>query len=384
MVSLGLLIGAPVIGAPTLITPTTQSATVKLIIPNRSQSSQSAKFDWNSVFKVYLDNANCCAQTMPIQGTYTLSADVIEFQPDFPFSNGISYRVKVDMTTIKSMENSSLFKIPLPQSKNRFFDKTFSIPKIANLSETVVTQIYPSGEQLPENLLRFYIYFSNPMQRGAALKYIKLLDDQGNEVKKVFLQYKQELWSPDQKRLTLPFEPGRIKRGVSQNLRLGSALQEGQYYKLVINRNWLDAEGNKLKQNFEKTFKVTNPIRTAADPKQWKLHPPLPLSLEKLSIELLRPYDHALLKQLIRIRNADGQDVDGTITLAQAESLWLFNPIIPWGRGAYSVQIDATLEDVAGNNLNGPLDRDLKISSQTEIKEGYIQVSFNLDLYPKE
>jgi len=103
-----------------------------------------------------------------------------------------------------------------------------------------------------------------------------------------------------------------------------------------------------------------------------------------LSLELLRPYDHALLKQFIRIRNADGQLVDGTITLAQAESLWLFNPSIPWKRGTYSVQIDATLEDVAGNNLNGPLDRNLKISSQTEIKEGYTQASFDLDLYPKE
>jgi len=250
MASLVVLFGAPVMGAPTLITPTTQSATVKLIIPNRSRGSESEEFDWNSVFKVYIDNANCCLQTIPIQGTYTLSEDVIEFQPDFSFSNGISYRVKVDISTIKSVKDNSLFNIAFPKSQIRFIEEIFYIPREDYQLETVVTQIYPSGEQLPENLLRFYIYFSNPMQRGFSLKYIKLLDDQGNDVKNVFLQYKQELWSPDQKRLTLPFEPGRIKRGVGQNLKLGPALQEGRYYKLVIDRNWLDVEGNKLKRNF--------------------------------------------------------------------------------------------------------------------------------------
>ena len=79
-------------------------------------------------------------------------------------------------------------------SKNRNLKKTFIIPKTDKTLETEVIQIYPSGELLPENLLRFYIYFSNPMEGKNSFKYIKLFDQQGVEIKDVFLRYKQELW----------------------------------------------------------------------------------------------------------------------------------------------------------------------------------------------
>lgn len=378
IILLGLIIGTVASEAPTLLTPTNQDATIKLIIPNHQPHSISPQIKWSSIFKVYLDSNHCCEQTLPIQGTYHLYKGRIEFQPDFPFSEGISYRVQVDLKTIQSFGNASWKESFRFKPENTFLEKTFFIPKTQRLSETEVTQIYPSGNLLPENLLRFYIYFSNPMQLGVSSQYIKLIDDQGKEVQDVFMQYKQELWSPNQQRLTLLFEPGRIKRGVGQNLKLDPALLEGRQYKLVISGNWKDVEGKKLKQNFEKHFKVIKALRTAPAPQQWKIHPPSVGSLDQLAIELLRPFDHALLKRFIQIRDPSGKIVKGTIKLAQAEMLWLFRPSSPWKKGAYSIQIDTTLEDVVGNNLQEPLDRDLTISSQKAILDDYTQLMFDI------
>ena len=51
-----------------------------------------------------------------------------------------------------------------------------SKPKTA---PTVVTQVYPTADRLPENQLKFYLHFSAPMSRGDVYKHIKLLDDKG-------------------------------------------------------------------------------------------------------------------------------------------------------------------------------------------------------------
>ena len=45
--------------------------------------------------------------------------------------------------------------------------------------------------------------------------------------------------------------------------------------------------------------------------------------------------------------------------LGQDETYWLFHPQRPWAPGFYSVVLDTALEDVAGNNLRGPLERAL-------------------------
>lgn len=42
------------------------------------------------------------------------------------------------------------------------------------------------------------------------------------------LAIKEELWSSDGKRLTILFDFGRIKRGVSTNRRQGPALEKGR------------------------------------------------------------------------------------------------------------------------------------------------------------
>ena len=57
------------------------------------------------------------------------------------------------------------------------------------------------------------------------------------------------------------------------------------------------------------------------------------------------------------MRDERGRDVLGSAEVGQDETRWLFRPHRPWAVGSYAVIVQADLEDVAGNNLRGPLDR---------------------------
>ena len=76
-----------------------------------------------------------------------------------------------------------------------------------------------------------------------------------------------------------------------------------------------------------------------------------------MALTLDRPLDHALLARLITVRDEGGNEVSGSIEVVREETQWLFRPQRPWVPGAYELVVQAILEDVAGNNLRGPLDR---------------------------
>src|SRR3954466_7112132 len=61
--------------------------------------------------------------------------------------------------------------------------------------------IYPSGDAVPANHLKFYLHFSAPMREGVFLNYCRLLDEHGAEIAEPFRE--TELWSEDHQRLTL-------------------------------------------------------------------------------------------------------------------------------------------------------------------------------------
>ncbi|MEO0931908.1 MAG: hypothetical protein AAFY14_14880, partial [Pseudomonadota bacterium] len=80
---------------------------------------------------------------------------------------------------------------------------------------TVVDEIYPSGDVVPENLLRMYLYFSGPMAEADILPHIRLRHEDATAVDGVFLSNRFDLWSPDRTRLTLLLDPGRVKTGLN-------------------------------------------------------------------------------------------------------------------------------------------------------------------------
>jgi hypothetical protein len=104
-----------------------------------------------------------------VVGDYQLMGDGIRFGPYIPFESGISYQAVFDSRS-------------LVHHHTRFSDVAtfaFSLPKEQTALPTEATHIFPSSGRLPENLLRFHVCFSNPMQRGRAAAEISLLGPDG-------------------------------------------------------------------------------------------------------------------------------------------------------------------------------------------------------------
>ena len=220
----------------------------------------------------------------------------------------------------------------------------------------LVSEIYPRADQLPENLLRFYIYFSEPMSRENILSSITLRDAEGELIPGVFLDNRYDLWSPDSTRLTLLFDPGRVKTGLVAHNRLGRALISGQRYTLGID-SALDMKGCELTKAYTKTFEVREAYSTKLDLDQWQLTQPKAETREPLSINLGREMDHLSLAYRIRIENSDGNPVPGALDLADNERVWVFTPSVPWQKMDYRISVDTEMEDVSGNRLSGVFDR---------------------------
>src|SRR5205085_9236781 len=120
--------------------------------------------------------------------------------------------------------------------------------------------VYPSTDVLPSNQLRLYIYFSASMSRGEAEQRIHVLDAAGKPLPAVFLPG-QELWDPQNRRLTMTFDPGRIKRDLVSNRSMGPPIVEGRRYAILIDREWRSANGVAMAEPFRKVFRGGPAVR---------------------------------------------------------------------------------------------------------------------------
>jgi len=191
------------------------------------------------------------------------------------------------------------------------------------------------------------------MQRGDIWPKLHLIDETGRPAVLPFVELEQELWDRDLQRLTLLFDPGRIKRGVKPNLDMGPVLVEGHRYTLVIDRDLPDSHGRPLAETFRRDFTITGPERRGIDPKLWKITEPKKGTTDPLTIHFDRPLDYALLQHVFTV-----QGVEGQTTVPPGEQDWRFQPSQPWKSGDYNLVIDMTLEDLAGNRIGRPFDVD--------------------------
>jgi len=91
------------------------------------------------------------------------------------------------------------------------------------------------------------------MSQGEAAAHIHVQDDKGKVLPDELLPG-QELWDPSFRRLTMTFDPGRIKRGLTSNRTIGPPITEGRHYALVIDRAWPDARGVAMAEGFKKNL----------------------------------------------------------------------------------------------------------------------------------
>jgi hypothetical protein len=324
---------------------------------------------WTRFFTVRVENQVIGGKEFPaIIGRYSLIGDGVRFDPAFPLAPGVSCRVDF---------NPQLAPGGKPCDAGPAFAR-YAVSKPVREQSTFVERVFPSGEDLPENQLRFYIHFSAPMRPGGVYRHIELLNDQGKAIDQAFLEVEEELWDRDAKRLTLFIDPGRIKQGLELRERLGPVLEAGKTYTLSVRDTLIDANGLPLKIGFSKTFRAGPGEDQCPDPKSWKINPPRQGTRDALIVRFPMPLDRALLGRFITVCPRGGQRIAGVITVADGERAWQFVPTHPWGEGRFELVVDTRLEDRAGNSIAAPFEVDVLHPIQNRIEAETVRLQFEI------
>jgi len=323
---------------------------------------------WQSILRVRVAEAGAPGgENLPdVLGRYRVLGNGIRFIPHFPFEPGVRFRAAFDPRPLDRPEFSEVATLD------------FSLPKQVSTACTEVKHVYPSGDSLPENLLRFYVCFSNSMQRGRAEEQIRLLGPDGQPVPDVLYRPPVELWDRGMRQLTVLLDPGRLKRGVGPNRELGPPLKAGREYTLAIGSGLVDFSGRPLRAGFQKSLRVTEAVREPIAVEQWKILPPATKSRRPIVLMFPKPLDWAVLWHSITILSSSDQPIEGRIAIDQEEKRWSFTPTSPWAAGSYSVSIAPTLEDVCGNSLLGAFDRPLHSANSLVREETNRSIPFHL------
>jgi hypothetical protein len=304
-----------------------------------------------SIFRVsVVQEPSAESEHLPdVSGRYVFLEEEIHFVPAFPFERDVRYRATFDLSGLASCAAEEPVTLD------------FAIPsEVECTPPAAVTEVYPSGDVLPENLLRFYVHFSSSMQRGRALEQISLLDSDGQPLTDALYRPPVELWDRTMRRLTVLLDPGRLKRWVGPNAALGPPLKAGQQYILEVGSGMIDQHGRPLGQPYRKHFLAGNPVREPIAVKDWRLHRPATGSQQALALTFSRPLDRALALEAIRIESEDGSVIEGQVAVDRCETRWHLTPASPWRAGVYRVRVDSRMEDVCGNTPASAFDRPIR------------------------
>lgn len=272
-----------------------------------------------------------------VAGAYALDDEGLHFSPLFRFAPDVSYVARAAVGAVR-------------------LERTFSADAPAARGAPRVVAFHPSGGVLPANTLRAYVHFSRPMAARGVAGRVHLRDDAGREVPLAFVEIGDGLWDPARTRLTLFFHPGRVKRGVAPGERMGPPIVSGRSYRLVVDAETEDAHGVPMGAAFEHAFRAGPDDREP--PRADAVAVDGPDADGALRVRLPEALDRALLERLVRVEDASGATVAGTVAVEAGETVWTLRPEAPWRPGAYTVRIAPALEDRAGNRFDRPFDRD--------------------------
>ena len=295
----------------------------------------------------------------PILGEWQSATNRLTFIPAVPLNAHDTYYIQ-----------TSEKKHPWLRVEAKTHNGNDEIPSVVN--------IYPSANELPENLLRFYVEFSQPMREEDFISNILFQDEQGNDLTGVFLPSKYEYWNKERTVITLIFDPGRVKTGLQAHKKMGRALQNGKKYRLVIKSSCQALSGKLLGQEYSKEFAVTEEVNSAIDPDKWAIKPPLANTNDPLIVEFDRHMDHLNASAFIGVFDHTGRQISGNIELSKDASIWSFFPEKSWEEENYKIMIYNKLEDICGNNLIHGFDV-LKASEIARTnKEVITEIEFNI------
>lgn len=317
-------------------------------IPLSLVSDSFNEFDIN---KITVQLAN---EHTPILGEFRIGSDAIIFTPLISFTPGLTYCVYFNLKLIAQFKIKEVLSMP---------------PAVLN--------VFPIQDTIPENQLKLYITFSQPMQSGEVLQYLKLVKNERDTLTEVFLDLQNELWNKDQTMLTIWFNPGRVKRGLQPNEKSGTPLINGNTYKLIISNDWQGTNGKKLINNFDKKFFVVDRDSIGVSLDHWKIFASMQKNQTKLDIHLGEVLDHELLKNTISVLNEKNEIIPGRSIINDESNhiQIILDKMLPSEK--YRLRVESHLEDLAGNNLNRLFD--MEYNNRTIVNKPFFDKEFSIE-----
>lgn len=282
-----------------------------------------------------------------IQGKWLGESGRLLFRPKYPFREGQQFQV-VELHDFDRPQIKFSFRIPADGGP-----------------EPMLVRLEPDLKVWPENLLRLYLHFNRPMSRGEANTRILMKDEKGRELVQPFLQLDQELWDKEGKRLTILFDPGRVKQGLKPREEDGAILENGHHYTIEISAGWPDARGIVTENKFEQKFKVGPADLKPIEPRKWKIIAPKPTEDSLLTIEFDSPIDTGMALRLIQILESGECPLDGQMEISDDGMSLKFNPRVKWSPGLHFIEVNPALEDPSGNQVGRPFERDIQSGEES-------------------
>ena len=198
--------------------------------------------------------------------------------------------------------------------------------------------VFPQAFQLPANLSKVHLRFTEPMAQKKALQYLSLT--QLAKKPKPLALPRALRWSEDGQICTIDFSKQPFK--------------VGERYRLEISGKWPSTLGVPLGRDHAKAFRADKVDRRPPRASQWSLKfPKHERTHHPLHCRMKESLDWAQLIRELVILDEKGRPVEGNFTINSLERNWMFRPTQPWQPGRYTLSIGHQIEDLAGNRVVG-------------------------------
>ena len=276
---------------------------------------------------------------------------------------------RIVLTSETGLHQGMTYDVVFPDYEHDVF--SFTIPFEGERTVPSVKAVHNLCNQVPANLLKIYVEFSEPMSEGRAYQYCHLINSQTKDtVDQAFLELEPELWNDDRSVLTLWLDPGRIKQDLIPNKTLGTVLDFNTPYTLFISPGWKSQKGVATDSLYQRNFTTVVRDIWKPDVTEWIVTVPEKPN-DKLRILLNELHDWSLMRSSISIWKGD-DEVKGTIEVDECNRLFFLTPKEQWTPGEYQVRVDSRLEDFVGNNLNRLFETDVTNNATTNSQKEYV------------
>ncbi|RYD59482.1 MAG: hypothetical protein EOP56_01055 [Sphingobacteriales bacterium] len=290
--------------------------------------------------------------SVPVSGRYSLAGRKLSFEPIYPLGENMEFEV--------------VWKSGDKDSTRRFNTSGQMTPVVADAR---VVTAYPTSDTIPYNTLFFHVRFSRPMMNDRqSYKYVQVYDDAGNEREKAWRQ--KSFWLDSGRVLVLMIHPGRVKNGIHYE---GPLFDSGRYYKLVVNKDIKDANGNTLMDNYEQRFFVAGEDRVSPAAFIDNIHIPRAGSTLPLILSFSEGMDYASVIDGAKVYDGTGAIVPCSIESKPGDRRFAIVPDKQWGKGEYKLVLKSAVYDFAANRIN----RLFEITDSREMEKDKIEIKFS-------